>query len=92
MKYKYTHEIFIGADWNAPIPKEKDNFYKRINEWINDENLFTKKTKSNTGPSSNNKLDYFITNSTLKTNIVTVKSKGIDGKVQYLIITVTFSN
>ena len=46
----------------------------------NEENFFIKKTKGITRKLLNNKLDYFITNSTLPTKITTVKLKGIDGK------------
>ena len=47
-KYKFAHEIFIGADWNAPIPKEKEKFHKlfeKINEWIMKRTSLSKKRK-----------------------------------------------
>ena len=37
-KFKFTHEIFIGGDWNAPLAKKKEKYhkwYQKILEWTN---------------------------------------------------------
>ena len=71
--------------WNAPIAKKNEKFnklYQNLVRWTNEENLFIKKTKTATRPSSNNYLDYFVTNSTLPTKIISVKLKGSDGKTR----------
>ena len=81
-KLIYTHEIFLSGDWNAAIPTKKKKVsksYKLINQWINEEGLKIIKTKKPTRPSSNNKLDYMITNSTLPIEAKIVKLKQQDG-------------